>query len=91
MILAKNRFILLFLGAGLLLPFQMAVGQTSSISELRDAIDAVIADANMPNAWWTVNVKEVESGNALYQKDTGRVLFRPQIRNCTRLPPPWTY
>ncbi|NQV72694.1 D-alanyl-D-alanine carboxypeptidase/D-alanyl-D-alanine-endopeptidase [bacterium] len=72
MILAKHRFILLLLGACLLLPFPLAHGQTSSISELREAIDAVIADANMPNAWWTVNVKEVETGNALYQKDTGR-------------------
>ena len=72
MILAQNRFIVLFVGAFLLLPLPLALGQASSVSELREAIDAVIADANMPNAWWTVNVKEVDSGNALYQKDTGR-------------------
>ena len=51
---------------------QQAAAQTSTLGELRSAIDAVIAASDMPNAWWTVNVKEVASENAWYQKDVGR-------------------
>ncbi len=46
--------------------------QTRDQAELRMAIDAAIAEAGMPNAWFTVNVKHLETGQAWYQKDTGR-------------------
>jgi len=46
--------------------------QTTNLEELRVAIDQAVADAGMPNAWWTINVKEVESERAWYQKDVGR-------------------
>lgn len=46
--------------------------QTKNQTELRQAIDGAIAEAGMPNAWLTVNVRALDSGDAWYQKDTGR-------------------
>jgi D-alanyl-D-alanine carboxypeptidase/D-alanyl-D-alanine-endopeptidase (penicillin-binding protein 4) len=54
------------------LSIQSANAQTSSNAELRAAIDQVVAEGDLPNAWWTILVWDAETGTALYEKDTGR-------------------
>ncbi len=49
-----------------------AIGQTSTHAELRGAIDGIVAEGGIPNAWWTILVWDAESGASLYEKDTGR-------------------
>ena len=49
-----------------------AIGQTSTNAELRGAIDGIVAEGGIPNAWWTILVWDAESGASLYEKDTGR-------------------
>lgn len=51
---------------------QPAQAQTSTLEELRSAIDNVVAGSGMANAWWTINVKTVDSELPWYQKDVGR-------------------
>lgn len=62
-------FLVAFVGHSFLQP---ASGQTSTNAELRTAIDEAVAEGGIPNAWWTILVWDAESGNPLYEKDTGR-------------------
>lgn len=50
----------------------LSSAQTTSIEELRNAIDLAVAEADMPNSWWTILVRDAETGWPLYEKDTGR-------------------
>ena len=51
---------------------QPAQAQTSTLEELQTAIDKAVAEAGMANAWWTINVKTVDTELPWYQKDVGR-------------------
>jgi len=50
----------------------VTTAQTSSLSELRSAIDEAIVEGDMPNAWWTVRIVEADTGFPWYEKDTAR-------------------
>lgn len=66
----RYTFAIFILVVGLLtLP---AAGQTSTGAELRGAIDNIVAEGGIPNAWWTILVWDAETGASLYEKDTRR-------------------
>ncbi len=50
----------------------VSTAQTTSIEELQGAIDLAVAESDMPNSWWTILVRDAETGWPLYEKDTGR-------------------
>lgn len=56
----------------LLIAASPATSQTSSSAELRGAIDAIVAEGGIPNAWWTILVWDAETGTPLYERDTRR-------------------
>ena len=49
-----------------------ASAQTNTTTELRGAIDEIVAQGGIQNAWWTILVWDAETGNSLYERDTGR-------------------
>ncbi len=69
----KKVAALLILVAGILSVLSpLSTAQTTSVEELRGAIDLAIAKSDMPNSWWTILVRDAETGWPLYEKDTGR-------------------
>ena len=65
-----SLFALLIISALFTVP--SAKAQTETLAELRAAIDRVVAEGELPNAWWTILVWDADSGASLYEKDTGR-------------------
>lgn len=54
------------------IPALVLHAQTTDLEELRAAIDEAVAASGMPNAWWTINVWDVNARLPWYEKDTGR-------------------
>lgn len=58
--------------AWFLLLTPLSSAQTSTNAGLRAAIDEAVAEGGMPNAWWTILVRDADTGIPLYERDTGR-------------------
>lgn len=71
--LLMRSFVISLLSAFLLiLSIEPSLAQTRTNADLRTAIDQAVAEGGIPNAWWTILVRDADTGIPLYEKDTGR-------------------